>query len=133
MKFGLAMYVSWKKPITKKFYRWTFEEIEKFGQKTKNFEIFLNVHMVTSVIVSNIKKIFKIFNFLAKFFPWSAHAQPQKKIFFAKKFIFVHIFILDVHIYCQNVHLGLRNSLYMSFLQWISECQKHILTINMDI
>ena len=71
----------------------------------KNFEIFFDVHMDTSVIVNNIKKNFKIFHFLAKFFPWSAHAQPLKNFLFAKKFIFVHIFILDVHIYCQNVHL----------------------------
>ena len=41
----------------------------KFGQKMKKFEIFFDVHMDTSVIVNNIKKIFKIFNFLAKFFP----------------------------------------------------------------
>ena len=72
MEFGLAMYVSWKKPITKKFYRWTFEEIQKFGQKTKNFEIFLDVHMDTSVIVNNFKKNFKMFNFLAKFLSWIA-------------------------------------------------------------
>ena len=71
----------------------------------KNFEIFFDVHMDTSVVVNNIKKNFKIFHFLAKFFPWNAHAQPPKKFFFAKNFIFVHIFILDVHIYCQNVHL----------------------------
>ena len=84
---------------------------KKFGQKMKNFEIFFDVYMDKSVIVNNFKKNFKIFNFLAKFFPWSAHAQPQKKIFLTKKFIFVHIFILDVHIYCQNAHLRFRNSL----------------------
>ena len=33
----------------------------------KNFEIFFDVHMDTSVIVDNIKKNFKIFHFLAKF------------------------------------------------------------------
>ena len=71
----------------------------------KNFEIFFDEHMDTSVIDNNIKKNFKIFDFLAKFFPWSAHAQPQKNFFFVIKFIFVHIFILDVHIYCQNVRL----------------------------
>ena len=32
----------------------------------KNFEKFFDVHMDTSVIVDNIKKNFKIFNFLAK-------------------------------------------------------------------
>ena len=64
----------------------------------KNFEKFFDVHMDTNVIVDNIKKNFKIFNFLAKFFPWSAHAQSPKEIFFSKKFVFVHIFILDVHI-----------------------------------
>ena len=71
----------------------------------KNFEIFFDERMDTSVIVNNIKKNFEIFDFLAKLFSWSAHAQPQKNYFFAKKFIFVHIFILDVLIYCQNVHL----------------------------
>ena len=63
----------------------------------KNFKIFFDVHMDTSVIVNNIKKKFQNFNFLAKFFAWSAHAQSLEKIIFAKKFIFVHIFILDVH------------------------------------
>ena len=33
----------------------------------KNFEIFFDVHMDTSVIVNNIKKNFKIIHFLAKF------------------------------------------------------------------
>ena len=88
-----------------KIHRWTLEKIQKFGQKMKNFEIFFDVHMDTSVIVDNIKKNFKIFHFLVKFFPWSTHAQPLKKFFSTKKFIFVQIFILDVHIYCQNVHL----------------------------
>ena len=83
---------------------------KKFGQKMKIFEIFFDVHMDTSVIVDNLKKNFKIFHFLAKFFPWSAHGQLLKKIFFVKKFIFVHIFILDVHIYCQNVLLAFRNA-----------------------
>ena len=100
-----------KKPILKKFYWWTFEIIQKFDRKMKNFEIFFDEHMDTSVIVNNIKKNFKIFDFLAKFFPWSAHAQSPKKKFFAKKFIFVHIFILDVLIYCQNSHLRFRISL----------------------
>ena len=58
-----------------KIHRWTFEIIQKFGQKMKNFEIFFDVYMDTSVIVNNIKKNFKIFHFLAKFFPWSAHGQ----------------------------------------------------------
>ena len=74
--------------------------LTKFGEQIK-----------TSIIINNIKKYFKIFHFMAKFFPWSAHGQPLEKFFFAKKFIFVHIFILDVHIYCQNVHLGFRNSI----------------------
>ena len=60
MEFGLAMHGSWKKPIWKKFYRWTFEEIQKFGQKMKNFENFFDVHMDTSVIVNDIKTNFKI-------------------------------------------------------------------------
>ena len=77
----------------------------------KNFKNFFDVHMDASVIVNNIKKKFKIFNFLAKIFPWSAHAQSLKNFFFAKKFIFVHIFILDVHIYCQNVLLAFRIAL----------------------
>ena len=81
-----------------------FEELamgapwKKFGQKMKNFEIFFDVYMDTSVIVNNIKKNVKMFHFLAKFFPWSADAQPHEKYFFTKKFIFVHIFILNVHI-----------------------------------
>ena len=71
----------------------------------KNFKIFFDEHMDTSMIVNNIKKNFKIPDFLAKFFPWSVHGQPNEKFFFAKNFIFVHVFILDVHIYCQIVHL----------------------------
>ena len=77
----------------------------------KNFKIFFNEHMDTSLIVNNIKKNFKILDFLAKFFPWSAHAQPPKNSFFAKKFILVHIFILDIHVYHQNVLLAFRNAL----------------------
>ena len=77
----------------------------------KNFEIFFGVHMDTSVIVNNIKKNFKIFHYLAKFFPWSSQGQPPKKIFFTKKFSFVHIFILDVHFYCQNEILSFGNAL----------------------
>ena len=50
-----------------KIHRWTFEIIQKFGRKMKNFEIFFDVYMDTSVIVNNIKKSFKIFHFLAKF------------------------------------------------------------------
>ena len=49
------------------FYRWTFEIIQKFGQKMKNFKTFFDVHMDTSVIENNIKKNFEIFYFWAKF------------------------------------------------------------------
>ena len=49
------------------FYRWTFEIIQKFGQKMKNFEIFFDVHMDTSVIENDIKKNFEIFYFWVKF------------------------------------------------------------------
>ena len=57
-----------------------FEELamgapwKKFGQKMKNFEIFCDVYMNKSVIDNILKKNFEIFYFLAKFFPWSAHA-----------------------------------------------------------
>ena len=37
-----------------KIHRWTFEIFQKFGQKMKNFEIFFDVYMDTSVIVNNI-------------------------------------------------------------------------------
>ena len=52
-----------KKPISKKFYWWTFKEIQKFGRKMKNFKNFFDVHMDASVIVNNIKKKFKIVRF----------------------------------------------------------------------
>ena len=52
-----------------KIHRWTLEIIQKFGQKMKNFEIFLNVYMDTSVTDNIFKKNFEIFYFLAKFFP----------------------------------------------------------------
>ena len=106
---------------------------KKIGQKMKFFEIFFDIIDNHACVHMHIKKIFKIFNFLAKFFPWSAHAQPHKKNFFAKKFIFVHIFILDVHIYCQNVLLAFRNAVKKWHLQCISESRMHILTIKMDI
>ena len=47
----------------------------------KNFEIFFDVHMDTSVIVNDIKKIFKFFYFLAKFLSWSVNATYNKKNF----------------------------------------------------
>ena len=50
-----------------KIHRWTFEKIQKFGQKMKNFEIFFDVHMDTNVIDNNIKNYFEIFYFLVKF------------------------------------------------------------------
>ena len=37
MEYGLAIHASWKKPILKIFYRWTFEEIQKFAQKIVRF------------------------------------------------------------------------------------------------
>ena len=68
------------------FYRWTFEIIQKFGQKMKNFKTFFDVHMDTSVIVNSIKKNFKFFYFLAKFFSWSANAHFDEKKFWCKIF-----------------------------------------------
>ena len=75
-----------------KIHQWTFEIIQKFGRKMKNFEKFFDVYMDTSVIVNNIKKNFKIFHFLAKFFPWNAHAQPAKIFFFRQKVYFCPYF-----------------------------------------
>ena len=66
------------KKQNQKIYRWTFEIIQKFGQKMKNFENFFGVHMDTSAIVNNVKKNFKIFNFLAKFFSWLVTAPLSK-------------------------------------------------------
>ena len=40
---------------------------QKIFQKINKFEIFFNVHMDTSVIENNIKKIFEFFYFWAKF------------------------------------------------------------------
>ena len=67
-----------------KIYRWTFEIIQKFGRKMKNFEIFFDVYMDKSVIVNNIKKKFKIFHFLVKFMSWSANAHYDEKNFWSK-------------------------------------------------
>ena len=39
-----------------KIHRWTFEIIQKFGRKMKNFEIIFDVYMDKNVIVDNIKK-----------------------------------------------------------------------------
>ena len=50
-----------------KIHRWTYEIIQKFGRKMKNFENFFDVYLDTSVIVNNLKKNFKIFHFSAKF------------------------------------------------------------------
>ena len=69
-----------------KIHRWTFEIIQKFGRKMKNFEIFFDVHMDTSVIVNNIKKNFKFFHFTTKFFSWSANVQSDEKNFCCKIF-----------------------------------------------
>ena len=54
----------------------------------KNFETFFDVHMDTSVIVNDIKKNFKIFYFLAKFFSWIANAHYDEKKFCCKSFYF---------------------------------------------
>ena len=62
----------------KKFYRWTFEEIQKFGQKMKNFEKFFDAHIDTNVIVNNIKKNFKFFHVMTTFFSWSANIQSDE-------------------------------------------------------
>ena len=89
-----------------KIHRWTFEIIQKFGRKMKNFEIFFDVYMDTSVIVNNIKKNFKIFHFLAKFFPWSAHAQSLKKVFTPKS-LFLSIFLFKMFKFFVN--FGIKN------------------------
>ena len=67
MKFSCAMNGSWKKPILKKFYWWTFEIIQKFGPKMKNFEIFFDIIDNHTWVHMLIKKIFKIFHFPVKF------------------------------------------------------------------
>ena len=50
-----------------KIHRWTFEIIQKFGQKMKNFEIFFDIIDNHACVHMHIKKNFKIFHFLAKF------------------------------------------------------------------
>ena len=52
----------------------------------KNFEKFFDVHIDTNVIVNNIKKNFKFFHFMAKFFSWSATVQGDEKNFYCKIF-----------------------------------------------
>ena len=59
---------------------------KKFGQKMKNFEIFFDVHMDTSVIDNNIKKNFEFFYFLAKFLYSNANAGCDKNHFRCKIF-----------------------------------------------
>ena len=68
------------------FYQWTFEIIQKFGQKMKNFNNFFDVHMDISVIVNDIKKNFKFSYFMAKFFSWSANTHYDEKNFCYKIF-----------------------------------------------
>ena len=68
------------------FYRWTFEIIQKFGPKMKNFKTVFDVHMDISVIVNDIKKNLKCLYFLAKFFSWSANAHYHEKNFWCKIF-----------------------------------------------
>ena len=65
------------------------------GSKNKSCPILtkFGVVIVRSTLIKKTKKNFEIFHFLANFFSWSKHAQLVKKIFFAKKFTFVHIFI----------------------------------------
>ena len=75
-----------KKQRNQIFYRWTFEIIQKFGQKIKNFEIFFDAHMDTIVIVNDIKKNFKIFYFWAKFLLWGANRHFDEKYFCFKNF-----------------------------------------------
>ena len=62
------------------------ELAKTFCQKIKEFEIFLDVHMDTSVIDNNIKKIIEIFYFLAKFLYSNANAGCDKKHFCYKIF-----------------------------------------------
>ena len=50
-----------------KIHRWTFEIIQKFGQKMKNFEIFFDIIDNHTCVHMHIKKNFKIFHFSAKF------------------------------------------------------------------
>ena len=76
-----------KKQQNQLFYRWTFEIIQKFSQKIKNFEIFFDAHIDTIVIVNNIKKNFKIFHFWAKFLLWGANRHFDEKYFCCKNFV----------------------------------------------
>ena len=68
------------------FYLWTFEIIQKFSQKMKNFKNFFHVRVDTSVIVNYIKKNFKNIYFLAKFFSWSTDAHCDEKYLYWKIF-----------------------------------------------
>ena len=71
-------------PILEIFWRAIFEKIQKFAQKMKNFKIFFDEHMDTSVIVNDIKKDLEIFHFSAKFLCWIAKIQCDKKYFCCK-------------------------------------------------
>ena len=77
------------------------------GSKNKNCSIStkFGVVIVKSTLIKKTKKNFEFFHFWANFFSWSAHARLVKEIFFAKKLIFVHIFIWDVQIFYQVGHL----------------------------
>ena len=70
------------------FYRWTFEIIQKFGQKMKNFKSFFDVHMDTSVIDYDIKKNFNFFISWPNFFHGAQKHNMTKKIFGAKFFVY---------------------------------------------
>ena len=76
------------------------------GSKNKSCPILtkFGVVIVRGTLIKKTKKNFEIFHFWANFFSWSAHARPLKNFLFAKKFIFVHIFIWDVQIFCQFWH-----------------------------
>ena len=50
-----------------KIHRWTFEIIQKFGQKMKNFKIFFENIINHTCVHLHIEKNSKIFHFLAKF------------------------------------------------------------------
>ena len=50
-----------------KIHRWTFEKIQKFGRKMKNFEIFFDIIDNHTCVHMLVKKNFKIFHFSAKF------------------------------------------------------------------
>ena len=64
------------------------------------------------MLIKKTKKNFEIFRFSAVFFSWSLHASQLKKFFFAKKLIFVHIFIVDVQILLEFWHLESRNAIF---------------------